>query len=354
MQKDEDQIGAVDMRINQFIWSGLHYNYLWADVVPELSINKYGSEEGLNSFLNGYQNHQLLFEKLMHKDDRYSILVEDYHELEDLFEGSYLSTGCNFQLLKIDEQGTLIAYILYVIKGSPAALNGLKRGDIITKIDGKRLNINNYVSLLNKDSYTLTIGTVSGNGTVSDYNISVALSAVKLDEDPIYLDTVYSINGSNVGYLVYNQFIDSYDQALNQVFANFANKQVQELILDLRYNMGGAVISAVNLASMIYAADTTVLFAQPVYNAYVTQQLQSSSELSDENLYLTNELMTENGDVHIPINSLKLKRLIVIASSYTASASELIINGLRAHIPVTIIGEKNRRQKRRFYYRIRL
>jgi C-terminal processing protease CtpA/Prc len=126
---------------------------------------------------------------------------------------------------------------------------------------------------------------------------------------------------------------------LNEVFTKFKAENVQELVLDLRYNGGGSVETTVYLASMIHAgASTSDLFAKVKYN----------SKNSDENYTLPffdeARIFSKEGYYNYTGNDLaisrlsSLSRLFVITSDDTASASEMIINGLSPFIDVIKVG----------------
>jgi C-terminal processing protease CtpA/Prc len=140
-----------------------------------------------------------------------------------------------------------------------------------------------------------------------------------------------------IGYLVFNFFAEDdgdkskkYVKELNEAFGQFKRKNVSELILDLRYNSGGALSMATYLASMISNRKTDDVFQQYRFNDNITKTGQY-----DNKSYFVNKIDGGN----IAINKLGLNRLYVLTSKRTASASEAVINGLKPYMDVILIGD---------------
>lgn len=334
---------SASLEINQFIWNKMNYAYLWTDSVPNLASYRSNSG-GLNDFLNSYSDHEKLFNTLLYpKRDHWSWIVDDYIALEKMFQGISKSKGFDFNLAYTDpSQTNIFGFVNYVVKGSPADLAGLKRGDLFDKVDGQVLNTSNYQSLLSKDAYSISLTSIVIEGKTKVFvslNKNVPLTAVELHENPIYMDTVFNLqDGNKVGYLMYNQFESNYDLELNTVFQKFKSTGINQLVLDLRYNGGGSVQTAIYLSSMIYSTSTNKIIIKNQYNSYVQADLQKESQdyFTD---YFADSIKNEHGKGIAAINSLGLEKLYVITSKGTASASELVINALRAYIPVLTVGD---------------
>ncbi|HEX9601362.1 MAG TPA: S41 family peptidase, partial [Mariniflexile sp.] len=122
----------------------------------------------------------------------------------------------------------------------------------------------------------------------------------------------------------------------NAVFSYFKNEGIDELILDLRLNGGGSVPTSAYLASMIYANAGIEEFASLKFNSKHTEENGSYFFANTLHVYDSNDkkIGTE------AINRLNtLNRLYVLTSNSTASASEMVINGLKPYInPVKIVG----------------
>jgi carboxyl-terminal processing protease len=330
---------SLSLEINQFIWYGLSGYYLWTDSVANLSTSKWVTLTNLDNYLKTYTDHEKLFNSLLYTlRDKWSWIVSDYTTLEQQFQGITQSMGYEFGLLRIGTADQIIGYVKYVIKGSPAEKAGLKRGDIFIKVNGYTITTSNYQTLLfNSLSYHLSLATISNN-TITPNNIDISMIATDVYEDPIYLDTVYNVNGTKVGYLVYNGFISNYDLELNNVFKNFKSQGIQQLILDLRYNPGGSIQTAKYLASMIYSTNTNLVLLKTQYNNNLESYLTTNYGSGYFNQYFEDSIRPSGLNPGALISSLNLSKICIIATGNTASASELVINGLKPYITVSLIG----------------
>jgi len=215
------------------------------------------------------------------------------------------------------------------------------RGDLFMTVDGQQLNVNNYNNLLfGQDSYLLGMATYNEQGnSIGPNGTTYDLTAVELQENPIHYYSVIEQGGQKIGYIVYNSFTSDFDYDLNEVFTFFQSEGVQKLILDLRYNGGGSIQSAIYLASMIYSNSPTKIFSKVNYNDKLQSYLMGAYGSDYFNYYFTNLIEASDQHGEASIVSLGLQELYVIATDGTASASELVINGLEPYIDVTIVGE---------------
>ncbi|MBR5595560.1 MAG: PDZ domain-containing protein [Alistipes sp.] len=233
----------------------------------------------------------------------------------------------HYTILIIDDNNHLGFVVESVYPNSPAEKAGIKRGDIIIEIGGRFIDTSNYANHFNNiqsggvASLDLTLRRRSDSGVEFDANIERAY----FDETPIAYYDVIDVEGydKRIGYLAYLGFESEYNNELTEVLTHLASEGVQELILDLRCNGGGALTSAMLLCSAMvpssYEGQTLCTIERNKNNTVSSK----SSEFKLEN---TGQL-------------LNLERVTVLCSKYSASASELVVMGLRGlDFPVRLIG----------------
>jgi hypothetical protein len=336
----------VSDAISRFIWNGLNEYYLWYNDVDKLSSDYFDDTDAWYKYLNTFgTNYDNLFYDLLYQYgtvDKWSWVVDDYVALENSFAGISKTMGHDFRLIRFSDSDYIFGYVRYVVPGSPADNAGIVRGDLFRSVDGNLLDINNYYNLLfEQDEYTLgmasydpELNSITLNSTTYD------LIAVELQENPIYYSQTMVIDGKKTAYLVYNSFTSDFDFELNDLFASYSSEGVERLILDLRYNGGGSIQTAIYLASMIYSTNTNSVFSTVNYNDKIQDYLLSTYGSDYFNYYFADVLNETTENAEAPLVSLGLTDLFVITTERTASASELVINGLEPYIDVTLIGER--------------
>ena len=341
-QKDTDDAvvvpvnPTVNLEVQNFIWKGLNQYYLWQTDVPNLADNRFASQTALDAFLINYKVPQDLFDALRVSPtiDRFSWMVDDYVTLEQSLQGTSKNNGVEFGLsYKPNSTTEVFGYVRYIIAGSDAATKDIKRGEMFTAVNGTQLTVNNYESLLfgSNDSYTLNMADYNGN-TVTSNGKTVTLTKTTLTENPILIKNVITVGSKKIGYLMYNGFYADFDAQLNAAFGEFKSQGITDLVLDLRYNGGGSVRTATYLASMITGQFTGKVFAKQQWNTKINTYYEANDPNGLRNFF-TDKIGTT------PINSVNMTKVYILTTKSTASASELIINGLKPHINVVQIGD---------------
>ncbi len=335
----DDNPQAAGTTINDFIWQGLNAFYLYKDDVPDLANDRFASDQERLDFVNAYPTPEAIFDDLLFEPgvvDRFSFLVDDYIELEQLFAGVTKNNGMEYGLVFYPDSDTnIFGYVRYVLPGTSAQSEGLTRGIIFNTVDGVQITDSNFSSIFRPDSYTIGLATFDGTNVVSTGE-QITLTKAEYTENPIFIAQTLTVSGQNIGYLMYNGFTANFDEQLNTAFADFAANGVTDLVLDLRYNPGGSVLTAVSLSSMITGQFTGEVFTTEQWNS----DNQAFFEASDpERLINRFRDETRGGTA---LNSLNLNRVYVLTTRSSASASELVINGLDPYIDVVQIGATTR------------
>jgi carboxyl-terminal processing protease len=280
------------------------------------------------------------FESLLFRPtDKFSAIYPDYQELINSLQGVSLEAGYEILLARESQtNNNVIAFISYIKQGSPAETAGLKRGDRIERINGERMTLDNYQNLLRKRSENHSVTAFRFDPETNTYKPlpEFSLGVMEIAEDPNFLDSIYMVNNEKVGYVIYHFFAPGttqnptvYNDKMDEIFGRFKAEGINHLILDFRYNGGGFVSSAINLGSLIAPNVTGQdVFSKRVFNSFLSgfedfQNVETKFVAKSENLG--------------PI--LKGNRVYVITSGRTASASELIINGLKPYMDVFLVGD---------------
>lgn len=149
---------------------------------------------------------------------------------------------------------------------------------------------------------------------------TILLKKEELSINPVLHSEIINTAGKKIGYIVFQDFIEAANAKIDSVFNIFKQESIDDLILDMRYNGGGSVDVAVHLSGWLTGitnADNTLIN------------------------FKHNDRNQERDTVFaIPYNSssLDLSRISFIGTSSTASASELIINGMIPYMEVNLVG----------------
>ncbi|CAH0292871.1 putative CtpA-like serine protease [Pedobacter sp. Bi27] len=244
--------------------------------------------------------------------------------------------GFDYATVSDQNSAKVIGIVKVVLKDSPASRAGLKRGDYISKINGKTLTATNAQALqteiLNSDRFSLGLAELNNNTWTDTRTVDLSKGVI-LDQREI--SKVIESDGKKIGYLYFLDFNGGLASSLTPVFSNFKAEGVSELILDLRYNAGGQVAEAAGLCAMIAK---NISFDKP----FITYRGNKNGGAKTESI---GTAATFDGTVNfntILQQNLSLNRVYILSTAATASASEVMINNLKPFIQVVLIGEKTR------------
>ncbi len=322
-EPEQPQASALIQQINGFIKDAMTDVYLWYDKMPAVDIR--------------YETNPTdYFKKLLYTEDRWSYITDDITAFEGSLQGVEKSFGYSLAFgMFVDgtgaPTGNYFGIVEYVYPDTPASEAGFIRGDLIIRLDGASINKDNYRQLLSGTSISVTKGLLTSQGIAS--GAIVPLVAEELHLDPVLMYKIIEQEGRKIGYLVYLQYISSYNSAsLNLALQYFKVNQITDLVLDLRYNGGGSIAAAQYLTSSI-APQSTVDNSSTL----VTYQWNDKYQA----YWISNNRLEQTGvkfDPTVPVK-LSLSKLYVLTGNGTASASELTICGLEPYMDVVTVGD---------------
>lgn len=319
---DTTEISAATLATNQWIKDNMETYYLWNTQLPDIDETQ---EEDPAAY----------FDKLLYTDeDKWSWITDDYASLSAEFSGVPVTMGYEPAFYLFSDESTVFIVVKYVYPNSPAEAAGLKRGDIILKIDNTAMTVDNYYDLYSGDSYSVQLGTLSGS-SIGLSGTSYDLTAQVVSTDPSVYHTVLDVDGKKIGYLAYVEFVagdnNTFLNSMDDIFSEFKADGISDLVVDLRYNPGGEITAANYLASTIAPA-SVVANQDKLINLQFNDDVQAAYEhyYPDELYYSFTDTTTTNMD---------LSTVYFLTTSGTASASELLISGLAPYMNVVQIGE---------------
>lgn len=240
-------------------------------------------------------------------DDPYSVYLNasDFEDLQRYIQGTFGGIGVYVEVTK-DKK----LIVSSPIEGTPAYNAGIKRGDIIIKIDDTFTNELGY-----DDAIARMRGKPGTKVKISVMREGVAkLLEFALTRENIDIPTVESkVLGNGIGYLRLKVFASNSDDAVGQHLKNLLEKKIKALVLDLRENPGGDLDAAVNIAEY-FVPEGPVVY---IVNRYGDTRTYASARG----------------------NNLKLP-LAVLINGGSASASEVLSGAIKDTGVGVLIGEK--------------
>ncbi len=283
--------------------------YLWKDKIPTLKVSD-------------YDNPEEILEKMRNlPQDRWSF-VADYDAFMASMQGTFVGHGIRMGL---DPANNVRVVSLY--KNSDMWPKGVRRGWIIKKVNGVELAplfMSSDGTAYNNLMGPSTAGHVNTFTFIKPDATEVTISSTKASFtiNSVTADTVFDRGARKIAYLAFETFIEPSEGELNAAFAKFKTKGATDLIIDLRYNGGGYMSIAQQLASLV--VDNT-------YTTRVCYRLKYNSTVASE--------WDESFNFMETTSPLGLDKVVFITTRGSASASEVVINSLLPWIDVSIVGD---------------
>lgn len=296
-------------------WVRAHLNdvYLWYKQIVDVPAANYSTPQSYFDAL------------LVKQNDRFSFTA-DKDEIDGYFEaGEDVSFG--YKLVNQNNQ----LRVAYVQPGSPADLQQIKRGAQIIGLNGTpigQVSYDNQIAALYPSSSQITTRFEIKDVGASTMRI-VDMKATTVITKPVLQNKIITTpDNRRLGYLLFTDHIATASDPLVNSLREFKEQGINDLILDVRYNGGGYIYIANEVASMIAGSKA---------QGHVFEQLQYNDKHADWTAQ--NKFMFANKSRSgIDLPQLNLSRVFVLTSARTCSASESIINGLSPFVQVITIG----------------
>jgi carboxyl-terminal processing protease len=298
----------------QFVLSTMRRWYLWNDALPKnVKIGDYDTPQDLLAYLTTFSPD----DGTGNPRDIYSYIGSAAADAQYYAAGQYWGFGFSYGSVAAGD-----ARLLRVFADSPAGLAGLARGQRILELNGRSIADIEAAEGIDAVLATTPVEFHMQETDGSEFTESLDQDVVTIDPVPQWR-IIDAGGGRMVGYIELAAFISTADTRLDDVFTQFEANGVTDVILDLRYNGGGVVSTAELLADYLGGlVAENLIFTKTLFNA--DRAKNNNRETLFERLG----------------NSIGLSRLVVIATGDTASASELLTNGMEPHVEVTIVGDR--------------
>lgn len=289
-------------------------NYLWYQQMPQ-TVN-----------LTQFNSTNQLVQALSAPDDRFSYTLSADEYESRFINARFFGFGMSFSI--VDNDSALL--VRFVYDNGSAAEEGLRRGDRITEIEGKSVQ-QWYADIAAGIATNEDMFGGNDDGVMRDFvwskpdgtEIQASFIKREVTTNTVLHTSVIEQEGQRIGYLVFNSFIELSESELEEAFSYFKQQNIDELVLDVRYNGGGLIRVASQLASHI-------AWPKVQDETFVTFAYNNKNSQNNETWPFS---LGQRGQ-----SFLDLDRVMVLTTPGSCSSSELVINSLSPFIDVVQIG----------------
>jgi C-terminal processing protease CtpA/Prc len=311
----------------QFVLDNMRAWYFWNELLPaQVDLSQFGTPEDLLAFLTMFSPDITPDDGIDNPVDRFSFINTAAADQAFFGEGKF--EGFGFSSRFVAENDLRLTRVFLDSPANRADPGPLARGQRIVALNGRTIAeiqaAEGVNAVFDQSPLDFTMRPVGGNPDGSDdFTTTITQDIVTIDPVP-QARIITDPNGVRppIGYMELATFISTADAEMDAVFADFRAQGVNDAILDFRYN-GGGLVSTSELLGDFLGGDVAenLVYSKTVFNA-LRAAANDSIEFFERRA-----------------NSMSLVRLVVIASRSTASASELVINGMEPHVEVAIVGD---------------
>ncbi|MDQ2762860.1 MAG: S41 family peptidase [Pseudomonadota bacterium] len=256
---------------------------------------------------------------------------------------SGIAYGYDFEVALVSSTPPRSAIVAYTDDGAATGDGGVGRGAVIVTVDGVDLANGSDTATLNAGLFPTAAGphTLVVRDPGQTATRTVSLNARAITETPVQNVKTLPVPNQKVGYMLFNDHIATSEPALVNAVTSLKNKGITDLVLDIRYNGGGYLDIASELAYMIAGPNVTTsanppaFFEREMYNDRNPFNLTPAQATTP--FHATTQGFSGTSGIALPV--LGLSRVYVLTTADTCSASEAIINGLRGvGVAVNLVG----------------
>lgn len=303
---EEEKIESPEKQAVKSLYNLMQSWYLWYDEVPQIELSNYNTPEEV-------------LEAVRYKKDQWSYITT-VEKLNNYYNKAAF-TGYGFGY-GTDTAGNV--RITFTFEESPLRDYGVKRSWILESIDGEKIGSGSDVSnLLGStdagQTNEFTIISPSKQDTIKQ-----TFTSQEMTRNTVLHSSTINTSAGKTGYMVLHNFLGTTSGEILNVFQTFSNENIENIVIDLRYNTGGLLTGASEMANYLISDDHIGdVFMKLLYN---------------------DQKEAENTFYKFKQDSLSLNwsfsEIYFITTGVTASASEALINGLKPYTTVHTIGQQ--------------
>jgi carboxyl-terminal processing protease len=322
---------------NNFLRSWTHQLYLWFDEVPDLDPSQYTTVD----YFPLLKTSAVTASGQPVDKFHFTYPTATWEAMS--VQGVEAGYGVDFDVLAATPPRNIT--VAYVDPNATGQAATLARGAVVQSIDGVDINAADQTSVdtLNAGLQPATVGETH-TFVVLDVGSStprtLVLTAANVTETPVPTVSTLTANGTKVGYILFNDHIATAESELIDAFTTLQGQGVTDLVLDIRYNGGGYLDIASEVAYMIAGSARTSgqTFEMEQFNSqYPTTNPFTGTAITPTLFHSTSQGFSVASGQALP--ALNLSRVFILTGTQTCSASEAIINSLRGvNVQVVEIG----------------
>lgn len=314
---------------NNFLRSWSNETYLWYDEITDQDPSLFDSSL---EYFDGLKTFETTASGAPKDKFHFTFDTNEWIQLSQ----SGVSAGYGAEWIVLSSVPPREVVVAYTQPNSPATAAGvdLARGAEVLSVDGADLVNGNDVDTLNAglfpenagETHTFVIRDLGSNDTRE-----VTMTSEEVVSTPVQNVTTLTSSMGLVGYLVFNDHIATAEGGLKDAIEQLAAADVDELVLDIRYNGGGFLAIASQLAFMIAGNGPTAgaVFEEIEFNDKHPTTNPVTGQPLEPMPFITTTTGSFSEPAGQPLPTLNLSRVFVLTGPNTCSASESIMNGLR-------------------------